>query len=84
MTPYFTTLLTNTHGLLLGPIMKKLPTHDSVQDLSEHFADYFIQQIMIIHTGLCPNINTDNPCEDIGVISICVSLKPATNEEISK
>ena len=59
--------------------MQKLTTHDSVQDLSEQFADYFIQKIVTIQNGLCQNINIDNQCDETDVIS-----NPATNEEISK
>ena len=40
------------NSLLLGPKVPKLPTHDSVQDLSEQFADYFIQKIVTIPNGL--------------------------------
>ena len=64
--------------------VQKLPTHDSVQDLSEQFADYFIQKIVTIRNRLCQNINTDNQCDETDVIFILGSLKPATNEEISK
>ena len=72
------------NSLLFGPKMQKLPTHDSVQDLSEQFADYFIQKIVTIRNGLYQNINTDNQCDETDVISILGSLNPATNEEISK
>ena len=72
------------NSLLFGPKVQKLPTHDSVQDLSEQFADYFIQKIVTIRNGLCQNINTDNQCDETDVIFILGSLKPATNEEISK
>ena len=72
------------NSLLFGPKVQKLPTHDSVQDLSEQFADYFIQKVVTIRNGLCQNINTDNQCDETDVISILASLKPATNEEISK
>ena len=34
--------------------------------------------------GLCQNINTDNQCDETDVISVLGSLKPATNEKISK
>ena len=64
--------------------MQKLPTHDSVQDHSEQFANYFIQNIVTIRNGLCQNINSDNQCDETDVISILGSLNPATNEEISK
>ena len=70
--------------LLFGPKVKKLPTHNSVQELSEQFADYFIQKIVTIRNGLCQNINTDNQCDETDVISILVSLKTSTNEEIQK
>ena len=72
------------NSLLFGPKVQKLPTHDSVQDLSEQFADYFIQKIVTIRNGLCQNINTDNQCDETDVIFILGSLKPATDEEISK
>ena len=72
------------NSLLFGPKVQNLPTHDSVEDLSEQSADYFIQKIVTIHNGLCQNINTDNQCDETQVISIFGSLKPATNEEISK
>ena len=72
------------NSLLFGPKVQKLPTHDSVQDLSEQFADYFIQKIVTIRNGLCQNINSDNQCDETDVISILGSLNPATNEEISK
>ena len=72
------------NSLLFGPKVQKLPTHGSVQDLSEQFADYFIQKIVTIRNGLCQNINSDNQCDETGVISILGSLNPATNEEISK
>ena len=72
------------NSLLFGPKVQKLPTHDSVQDLSEQFADNFIQKIVTIRNGLCQNINTDNQCDETDVIFILGSLKPATNEEISK
>ena len=71
------------NSLLFGPKVQKLPTHDSVQDLSEQFADYFIQKIVTIGNGLCQNINTDNQCDETDMIFILGSLKPATNE-ISK
>ena len=71
-------------SLLFGPKVQKLPINDSVQDLSEQFADYFIKKIVTIRNGLCQNINTDNQCDETGVISILGSLNPATNEEISK
>ena len=70
------------NSLLFGPKVQKLPTHDSVQDLSEQF--YFIQKIVTIRNGLCQNINTDNQCDETDVIFILGSLKPATDEEISK
>ena len=72
------------NSLLFGPKVQKLPIHDSEQDFSEQFADYFIQKIVIIRNGLCQNINTDNQCDETDVISILGSLNPATNEEISK
>ena len=72
------------NSLLFGPKVQKLPIHDSVQDLSEQFADYFIQKIVTIRNGLCQNINTDNQCDETDVILILGSLKPATDEEISK
>ena len=70
--------------LLFGPKVQKLPIHDSEQDFSEQFADYFIQKIVIIRNGLCQNINTDNQCDETDVIYILGSLNPATNEDISK
>ena len=72
------------NSLLFGPKVQKLPTHDSVQDLSEQFADYFIQKIVTIRNGLCQNINSDNQCDETDVIYILGPLNPATNEEISK
>ena len=72
------------NSLLFSPKVQKLPTHDSVQDLSEQFADYFIQKIVTIRNGLWQNINTDNQCDETDVISILGSLNPATNEELSK
>ena len=63
--------------------MQKLPIHDSVHDLSEQL-DYFIQKIVIIRNGLRQSTDVDNRCDDTDVISILESLKPATNEEISK
>ena len=72
------------NSLLFGPKVQKLPTHDSVQDLSEQFAEYFIQKIVTIRNGLCQNINTENQCDETDVIFILGSLKPATNEEKSK
>ena len=58
------------NSLLFGPKVQTLPTHDSVQDLSEQFADYFIPKIATIRNGLCQNINTDNLCDETDVISI--------------
>ena len=55
-----------------------------MQDFSEQFADFFIQKIVTIRNGLCQNINTDNQCDETDVIFILGSLKPATDEEISK
>ena len=69
---------------LFGPRVQKLPTHDSVQDLSEQFADYIIQKIVTIRNGLCQNINIDNHCDETHVISILGSLKLTTDEKISK
>ena len=40
------------NSLLFGPKVQKLPTHDSVQDLSEQFADYFIQKIVTIQWNM--------------------------------
>ena len=57
-------------SLLFGPKVQKLPAHNSVQDLSEQFADYFFQKIVTIRNGLCQNINTDNQCDETDVISI--------------
>ena len=58
------------NSLLLGPKVQKLSTQDSVQDLSEQFADYFIQKIVSLCNGLCQSINTDNQCGETDVISI--------------
>ena len=49
------------NSLLFGPKVQKLPTHDSVQDISKQFADYFIQKIVTIRNGLCQNFNTEKP-----------------------
>ena len=64
--------------------MYKLPTLDSVQDLSKQFADYFIQKIVIIHRALCQSIKADYQCDETGVISNLGPLNPTTNEDISK
>ena len=64
--------------------MQKLPTHDSVQDLSEQFADNFIQEIVTIRNELRQSINIDNQCDETDVIFIQGSIKPTTTEEISK
>ena len=64
--------------------MQKLPTHDSVQDLSEQFGDNFIQEIVTIRNELRQSINIDNQCDETDVIFIQGSIKPTTTEEISK
>ena len=52
--------------------------------LSEQFVDYFIQEIVTIHNGLCQITNTDNKYSKRDVISTLASLSPAANEEVSK
>ena len=39
------------NSLLFGPKVQTHPTHDSVQELSEQLADYFIQKIVTIRNG---------------------------------
>ena len=39
------------YDLMFCPTVQKLATHDSVQDLSEQFADNFIEKIITIDSG---------------------------------
>ena len=69
------------NDLLFGKTATKLPTHDSVSDLAEAFADYFADKIKAIRNGMCHDIKT---VEEHLILSVLSSFKPATEDEVSK
>ena len=63
---------------------KNFPPMTQFKTSLSNLQSTFIQKIVIIRNRLCQNINTDNHCDETGVISILGSPKPAADEEISK
>ena len=62
----------------------KLPTHDSVQQLTEQFADYFSDKIKSIRDQFCSSIlSTYSDDQDISPCSILSSFRPATEKEVT-
>ena len=45
------------NSLLFGTVDKKLPSHESVSELAEHFANYFSDKITAILNTLCCDIS---------------------------
>ena len=70
--------------LLFGKAETKLPTHDSVQQLTEQFADYFSDKIKFIRYQFCSSIlSTYSDDQDISPCSTLSSFRAATEKEIT-
>ena len=70
--------------LLFGKAETKLSTHDSVQQLTGQFADYFPDRIKSVRGQFCSSIlNTYSNDQDISPCSILSSFRPDIEKEIT-
>ena len=73
-----------TNGLLFGKQEKKLPTHDTVDELADRFADYFVNKIVTIRNGLCRDLPDRISDSSKSIKSFLSEFDPATETEIKK